>query len=370
MGIYTVTYAINALSSIVKKRDAKLLNIITLGLLIFVSGTRYYMGGSDVYVYENVYENVASVGNILRYMIWGTNLGVNENYEPGFLLICSVAKTFHFTYFGFTLVYAAIFYVLVYFSLKRFVDSWAIFFALFMYKIMFYNTFISIRQGMTLAIFCFSLKYILDKKWVKYFICCTVAFLIHRGAIILFPLYFVQYVPMSKKILKYFAIGFAPTWLIRNHVDLSGVIQRVIDTIGYAQKSEGWMEATETISIIHTLECYIIILLCIYFFDYIIEKGEKAKLSLQMILFTLPIFTLCSNWIILTREKDYFVLFYGIVLGYIVTSEKLSFENKQIIKACIFLAAFIGMVRYVVVFDGGVLWHFTSFIFEGCSIWS
>lgn len=33
-------------------------------------------------------------------------------------------------------------------------------------------------------------------------------------------------------------------------------------------------------------------------------------------------------------------------------------------------AAFVGMVRYVLVFDGGELWHFTSFIFKGCSIFS
>ena len=130
MSIYTITYVINALSSSLRKKDAKLLNSITLGLLIFISGTRYYMGGSDVYVYENVYKNVASVGNILRYMFYGINSGVNENYEPGFLLICSIAKALHLSYFGFTLVYAAIFYGLIYVSLKRFVDSWAVFFCI------------------------------------------------------------------------------------------------------------------------------------------------------------------------------------------------------------------------------------------------
>ena len=72
----------------------------------------------------------------------------------------------------------------------------------------------------------------------------------------------------------------------------------------------------------------------------------------------------------MTREKDYFVIFYGILLGYIVVSRKLDLSIRLIIKRCILVAAFVGMVRYVLVFDGGELWHFTSFIFKGCSIFS
>lgn len=244
------------------------------------------------------------------------------------------------------------------------------FLALFMYKLMFYNTFISIRQGMTLAVFCYALKYIVNKKPVRYMLCCLVAFYIHRGAIILFPLYFAQYIPMSKKILRNLAIGFAPTWFLKNLVNLSGLIEKVISVIGFEQKSEGWAASLERISIIHTLECYIIIILCIIFYDQIVEFGRKGLISLKLVIFTLPIFTLCSNWIILTREKDYFVLFYGILLGYIVVSRKLDLSIRLIIKRCILVAAFIGMVRYVLVFDGGALWHFTSFIFKGCSIFS
>ena len=49
MIIYSLTYENNALSTAVKKKDEKILRIIVFLLLIFMSGTRYYMGGSDVY---------------------------------------------------------------------------------------------------------------------------------------------------------------------------------------------------------------------------------------------------------------------------------------------------------------------------------
>lgn len=370
MGIYSLTYAINVFSDALKKKDAKIMQIIVIALLIFISGTRYYMGGSDVYVYENVYNGAPGVKVVLDYILTGVNAGVNENYEPGYILLCSIAKSIHLTYFGFLLLYSMVFYWMLYNGMKYIVEDWTPFIALFMYKLMFYNTFISIRQGMTLAVFCFSIHYILDKKLIRYFICCVVAFYIHRGAIILFPLYFVQFIPMSKRILRNTAIVFAPTWFLRTKVDLSSVLSRIIDIIGFEQKSDGWTEAIESISIIHTIECYIIIFLCIYFFDSIMKYGKKAKLSLQMVIFTLPIFTLLSNWIVMTREKDYFVLFYGVLLGYIISDTQESIKKRQLVRMGTFIAAFIGMVRYVLVFDGGVLLHFTSFIFEGCKIFS
>lgn len=370
MLVYSLTYAINALETVVKKKDKKIIIFTVFALLVFMSGTRYYMGGSDVYVYENVYEKVPSISVVLKYIFTGVNEGVSENYEIGFLLICSIGKLLNLSYFGFLLLYSILFYTLLYNGLKKIVDEWAIFIALFMYKIMFYNTFISIRQGLTMAVYCYAINYIINKKTVKYFLCCAVAFFIHRGAIILPLLYFAQYIPMSKNNLKKLAIGFAPTWFLRGYVNLSGPMERIISIIGFSQKSEGWAETTESISIIHTLECYIIVILCIYFYDLIVEKGRKAIVALQLMIFTIPIFTLFSNWIVLTREKDYFVLLYGVLLGYIVTSDKLNYKTKQTLKICILLAAFIGMVRYVLVFDGGALFHFTSFIFKGCSIFN
>lgn len=389
MIFYSLTYLINSFSYKVNEQTKRRINIIVMCLLIFMSGTRYYMGGSDVYAYENIYNDAPTVGVVLRYMFSGINNGVNQNYETGFILICSVIKSLHFSYFGFTLLFALLFYVLMYRGITDFVSEWAPFWALFMYKIMFYDTFISIRQGLTMAVFCYSLKYIRDKKPLKYFVWCIVAFNIHRGAIILFPLYFIQYIPMSKKVISWTALLFAPTWLIRNRINLGSVIERVISIIGFEKKSSGWSEASDPISVIHTLECYIIIILVLMFYDKIIssERTKESQLVLRLFLLTIPIFTLLSNWIVMTREKDYFVLMYGVLFGYILeggttniiqynedgylfknSSSVNGSSNAILISIAIFIVCFIGMTRYVLRFDGGVLWHFTSFITEGVNI--
>ena len=386
MGIYTIVYWTNAIGCALNKKNEKMINYIVIALLIFISGTRYYMGGSDVLVYEGVYNAVPKVDVVLNYIFNGINNGVNENYEKGFLLICSVIKELGFSYFGFTLLFAILFYVLMYKGLSEFISIWTPFWALFMYKIMFYNTFISIRQGITMAIFCYGLKYIRDNKMIKYFIICFIAFFIHRGAIILFPLYFVKYIPISPKFIKCIAVVFAPTWLIRSQVNLGKIIEQVISVIGYANKSEMWTEATDPISIIHTLECYLMVVLVLTFYDKIIstQKQREVKLVLQIFICTIPIFTLLSNWIVMTREKDYFVLMYGILFGYIleegttssiksdsntmIETDRVGRVNACIITVIILVACFIGMTRYVMVFDNGVLKYFTSFITQGVSI--
>lgn len=387
MVVYSITFFLNALGCASNERNKKIINGLVIALLVFISGTRYYMGGNDVLVYENVYNGVPSIGIVVRYIITGVNGGVNTNYEIGFLLICSLIKSLGFSYFGFTLVFAILFYVTMYKGLKEFVSNWATFWALFMYKIMFYDTFISIRQGLTVAIFCYSLKFIRDQKIVKYFITALIAFFVHRGAIILFPLYFIQFIPISKSIIRWVAIGFLPTWFIRNQVGfVGGLIERVIQVVGFASKSEGWAEAMEPISIIHTLECYIFVALVLIFYEKIISTKHQDEVGLVLRLFVLviPIFTLCSNWIVMTREKDYFVLMYGILIGYILeggTTNIIQYDdgyptyyagagggNAQVVSMAFLAACFIGMTRYVLRFDGGVLMHFTSFITQGVSI--
>lgn len=369
MAIYSIIFLLNSLSGFVKKNQKKYIIIFVFILLTLLSGTRYYMGGSDVYAYEVYFNNAPDVSIVLKYIFTGINQGVDTSVEPGFILINSIIKSLGFNYFGFTLIISIIFYFFMYNGLKFYVKEWSVVIALFMYKLMFYNTFISIRQGITIAIFFYAIRYIINKELIKYFLICFVAFYIHRASLFLFPIYFVRYIPISKKILFITSIAFLPTIFIRDYVNFENIINNIISTIGFGEKSLGWSESIESVSLIHTFEMYIIIFICIYFYSALEDKIPERRIFLQLLLVLIPIFTLFSNWIIFTRLKDYLVICYAILFQLIITSKKIKNGDLKMYLKCIFLfVCFIGMIRYVYVFDNGALINYESFIFQSKSI--
>jgi hypothetical protein len=63
---------------------------------------------------------------------------------------------------------------------------------------MYFFTLNAIRQSIAVAIFIFSIKYIYERKLLKYFFLTVIAFLFHRSAIVLFPLYWVLNMRLSR----------------------------------------------------------------------------------------------------------------------------------------------------------------------------
>ena len=120
----------------------------------------------------------------------------------------SICKTIGFSFYGFTLINSIIFYSCLYIGLKRHINNFNFLILVFMYKMFFYDTFISMRQSISIAIFFVALNYIKDKKLVKYIICCVIATLFHNSSIILFPNYLINYLKIDKKKLRIITVIF------------------------------------------------------------------------------------------------------------------------------------------------------------------
>ena len=54
MGIYTIIYLVNSLGLAINRKSKKIINYVVIAFLIFISGTRYYMGGV-MYMYTKMY---------------------------------------------------------------------------------------------------------------------------------------------------------------------------------------------------------------------------------------------------------------------------------------------------------------------------
>ncbi|OHX51979.1 hypothetical protein BB777_03660 [Planococcus faecalis] len=70
----------------------------------------------------------------------------------------------------------------------------------------------------------------------------------------------------------------------------------------------------------------------------------------------------------MTRLKDYFILTYPIVLGYLCLIDKGKYRN--IVQISTILICGFGFIRFILLFDGGAMIPYESYLFKGYSIFS
>ena len=355
-----------------EQKHKRIFEIITLVVLCIISGTRYYLGGTDYNLYKNMFEVVPNIfdfdfSNV--HEIYGT-----FGAEKGYLFLNSIVKTLGFNFFGFTLIHSIIFYTCMYIGLKRYTNNFNLLIIIFLYKMFFYDTFISLRQTLTIAIFFVSLRFIENKKIIPYFLCCLLAVSFHNGALILFLVYFINKVKLTKKRLIILNCIFIPTILISIlNIPILSYFQGFINIFSSEtaiEKATNLINASPAsgIGILHTFEYLAIMFLVIVNYSKIIEQDKNAEFIIKLFVILLPLFTLFRGYEILTREKDYFLFTYAVILGYLckMYNKRYSF----VIQTVVTIVCFLGFFRYIAMFDDGGLLPYQTYLTKDVSIFS
>ncbi|WP_143745086.1 EpsG family protein [Megasphaera cerevisiae] len=352
------------------KKEKDIVVIITLIFLCIVSGTRYQLGGTDYWVYENIFNRVP---DLIHESFFSISDNLLAKYEIGYLFFNSIVKTVGFTFYGFTLINSIIFYTCMYTGLRKYVDNFSLLIIVFLYKMFFYDTFISMRQSISIAIFFVILKYIQERQAFKYFVGCIIAMLFHNAAIILFPIYFINRFSLTMKKTIFLNMVFLPTILI-SYLHLS-VLNFLIPIAQYIP-----VDSTQTkvanyfmnmndlmgINLLHTLEYFLIMFLIVINYKKIISINKNSEFIIKLFLCLLPIFTLLREYDILTREKDFFTLTFAIILGYLCQiNDK---RQKILVQLGTIIICAYGFFRFILLFDDGGMMPYISCLFENVSI--
>lgn len=376
MLFYLGIFAICTIAAIINgklknEKEKRIFEILVLLLLCIISGTRYNLGGTDYFVYKKAYSvvpmirdfNFANIQNV-----YGT-FGMEKCY----LFLNSLVKSMGLNFYGFTLLHSVIFYSCMYIGLKRYTKNFNYFLVVFLYKMFFYDTFISMRQSISMAIFFIAVQFIEKRKPIKYFALCILAFLFHNSAIILFPLYFINRIKISKKAFKIINI-IGIIFLVLNITGIfvfnpSGIVNKIFNGNQNAmEKAEGYFDTSEKISIIHTLEYYLIAIIIYLNYDSIQNKNEHSNLILNMFVILMFIFTVMRGFVIITRIKDYFLWTYPILLYYLIENRKVKEKYLIAILSCI--VCLYGYIRYINSFDNGGLMPYNSYLNDKISIYN
>ncbi|MDR1782649.1 MAG: EpsG family protein [Dysgonamonadaceae bacterium] len=288
-------------------------------ILILASLTAFRsIGGNDFEIYRYFYNKTPEFGNLLQ-----NSSVLLKQIEKGYVFYLSFIKTYlNLSYYGYLVLQSALIYTLMYLGLKKYTAHWGLFIMLFMYKMFFYDTFVSMRQPLTIAAFFMIMHFIEEKKWLPYYlIVIFITIPLHNGAYFLLFLYPLAYLNLSKKLIIILNIIFIPT-LILPQLGLNPM-KTVIFFFDYIEdgyvrsKMNAWANAQERLSILYSFEYLLLMALLLLNYDKIISSHKYAPLIIKLFLVILPMVTLFRENISVRRELDYLFPTYAFLIGYI-----------------------------------------------------
>lgn len=360
-------FALQSENSLGKQKEKY--GIISLTWLFLASAFRYYQcEGFDYEIYEGWYKYIPKLQNT------SFTDTFYLSYEAGYYYIMSFFKTLGISFYGFCVILAAFFYTALWKGLKKYTDHYGLLTLVFAYKLLFYDTHISMRQPITIAGFFLLLPLLQERKWIKYFLWTFVLTRFHNGAYILFPLYFITYLNVTKSIFRWAYIIFVPTIIIGfSGIDILGPVGEFIASNADSQmavtKADKYFgnDNVSAVSIIHTLEFFVFSYFVYVNYDKLNFYDPKKQLIIKMFLCLLPLFTLFRGSEVLSREKDYFILSYAVLTGYIV--ETPTCLNRNLIKNFVIALCVFGYFRYIAAFNNYLLIRTYQLwpLVDGCS---
>lgn len=175
--------------------DQRIAVIYIYSLALFV-GLSDMLGGYDRYIYGELFDNLADQLRV------GTSIKLSDIYQ---------AYSTEFGYIGFNwavahitnnryifiFLYTICMYTIILHSFRRYAKNYPLASILFM-ALVFYFSFTYLRQMFAAAIIGLSIRYIIERKFLKYCAIIIAAFSFHNSAIIFFPMYFIANRKYSK----------------------------------------------------------------------------------------------------------------------------------------------------------------------------
>jgi len=320
MYIFTFTlFALFAYNDVFIKNKIlfRLFGVLAVTWLIFHDGFRWGIG-TDWDNYYNYFEN-----------IYNDN---HEKLEIGYEVLTNIVRSFSENYSVFLVIHAVIVYSLISKTVFRFSINPFLSF-LFLYSMMLTYLGMS-RQYIAFAIIMYSYKYIIDKKFIFFILCISIAYLFHRSALLFIFAYFVNRQWSQKFILiSLITVAIISISGIINLLPLN-VFYLLNDDIGTKMTSYGdsnLIQANIFFTILSLLKRTFWIIIVLFFRSKI--KNEKGYFDFIFNLYFIStlIYIVFNNTIlqvIVARGLLYYNIAEIFLIPYILSLVKMDFLKK------------------------------------------
>lgn len=323
-------------------KNRKIYIFIVFGLLIIIAAIRSYTIGTDTEQYTGSYKVIRSIDfakhNTIRFEIGFFTMCKILNYfseDPQILLI--ITSLIIFGAMGF----------FVYENSEDVIMSSILFVTL-----NYYGLFLSaMRQALAIGIIAFSLRYLYEKKYIKYFLGILVASLFHQTAIIMVVLIFFRNIKFFKKYLYIDILIAIVAFMFANK--LFGVIVKFF-TVYESYSKSSFFESNYFAALLNSVVSFVILITGI--FCYELSNGEKYKeydfnAFIMSISFILYVVTMKIN--IFSRATMYFSIFTIVWLPNSINSID-NAKQRMVLKYCVFI---FSMLYWIVIAKYRPEWH-------------
>ena len=324
-------------------------------IISIITGCRFW--GADYIWYKYQFEHLED-----------SAMAELQKSQPAFYLLNRILWLLGFNYVGVYCVYSCIYFIGVFFLLSNYGKYSKYMYLLSLFAYLGFATGI-IRQGLSIGILLISIPFLNAKRYILFFACSLLAFLVHSTAIvfvvilIFFKFYFKKIIPVYISIPCYIFITF-----IFNPGDIS-IIQKVTSYLsfispvfaGYTDNSDLWF-SEDAIRDVYTQSTYATIFeslfVCsIFYLGYIslkVKSNDKILYIYNYVVVGYIILKMFFNYELLRRIGTPMTMLYPIPLGYslyvLIKYKRVYFKKKKITKLCS-----LSIIVYLLLFWGRFL---------------
>jgi hypothetical protein len=319
---------------------------ITLGVfsffMILICGFRDMIGGFDVYIYAEIFENINK-----DYF--------NEYFELGFVLYFKIIRFLgssrELMFFSTALLMIGLHTS----TISKDYSSKGV--AIFIYFCKFFLfTFVYLRQGLAMGILWLAIPYLLANKRWKAYVLVGLAFFFHKTALVFALLVLVCHYQFKKQ--QFFIIMSVAAAVALTPV---GTFAASFFSENIDQKYEGYAAQFTEVNFLYVIEAGLLIFLLLKYRLSFYQTPKGTLVFNGVVLYTFFIVLSLTN-ATFVRLSWYFLIFYCFGLAYIysfITQPKWRFTYRLVVFVYFSLVFF----RLLIYYDGGDFMPYKS-IFE------
>lgn len=269
--------------------------------------------------------------------------------EPGFNLLVKVLYTLA-GWENYLLVFAVFAFATIFLYMKiayEQSDSFALTFFLFMTLGMYFRTFNTVRYYFVLAVAVYSLRYVAEKRYVRFVLLILAAAFFHKSVLVVIPIYLAA-MYVSKK-WHYIVLGIAgfAFLLAKNLVmKIALILYPSYENTSYINETgilSGWIGNATAIG-----RCLLVLVLCCVFYKEAIAEHRENRLHFNLNIFALMLYVFGAYLPLLSRFTYYMMASHILLVPGVLSYVK----NEKTKKGITAVVVAIGILYFVLFMRG------------------